>query len=89
MPCLNLKISGKVQGVGFRYSIKQWADRNNIFGFVKNLSDQKVLVEMNGEIKLLKNFLKWLNFESGFKIINIEQKWSEIINSNKNFQIIE
>lgn len=89
MLCLNLKISGKVQGVGFRYSVKQWADKNNIFGFVKNLPDQKVLVEINGEVEILKSFLKWLNSESGFEIIDIKEKWSEIINFDKNFRIIK
>ncbi len=89
MPCLKLKVSGKVQGVGFRYSVKQWADENNVFGLVKNLSDQTVLVNMYGETEILQNFLKWLNFDSEYIIKEIEEDWSDTNNFDHNFQIIK
>ncbi len=40
-------IEGNVQGVWYRKSAKDYADRHNIFGFAKNLSDGRVEVVAN------------------------------------------
>lgn len=40
--------SGHVQGVGFRYSTLQVAKEFEVAGFVKNLSDGRVLLEIEG-----------------------------------------
>jgi len=40
--------SGRVQGVGFRYTAKNIAMRHNVSGFVKNLSDGRVQVVIEG-----------------------------------------
>ena len=88
MKSLKLVVSGKVQGVGFRYSVKQWADENSLFGSVKNLPNQTVLVDIYGTDQMLKSFLKWLNFDSGYIIEEIKEEWSDIDNFVDNFQII-
>jgi len=49
--------SGKVQGVGFRYSAVNCALKLPITGFVKNLPDQRVEVVAEGKEADLKNFL--------------------------------
>ncbi len=61
MPSFNLmrrihvKISGKVQGVGFRYSIYAKALFHGIKGWVKNLDDGKVEAVFEGkDDKILK-----------------------------------
>ena len=41
--------SGRVQGVGFRYSVLQVAKEYDVCGFVKNLTDGRLLVEVSGE----------------------------------------
>ncbi len=53
-----LTIHGKVQGVGFRYFIKQKADWLGIKGFVKNLMDGTVQVEADGEPEMLQLFIQ-------------------------------
>lgn len=46
---LNAFFSGHVQGVGFRYSAAQIAKGYEVTGFVKNLADGRVELEIEGE----------------------------------------
>lgn len=55
-----VKISGRVQGVGFRYYVKERADKFNIRGWVKNLSDGSVGVTACGEEVEMESFLDHL-----------------------------
>ena len=57
----NIRISGKVQGVGFRYACLTAARRYGIKGYVKNLSDGDVYIEAEGQENGLTLFLKWCN----------------------------
>jgi acylphosphatase len=53
-----LNIHGKVQGVGFRYFVKQKADLLGIKGFVRNLVNGSVYVEAEGESEKLLLFIQ-------------------------------
>ena len=55
----NIHITGKVQGVGFRYHTKMKALELNIKGFVRNKADRSVYVEAEGEEVSLNKFLDW------------------------------
>ncbi len=50
--------SGRVQGVGFRYSVLQVAKEYDVCGFVQNLTDGRVLVEVSGEGGDITDFVK-------------------------------
>jgi acylphosphatase len=52
-----LTIQGHVQGVGFRYFVKQKADVMGIQGFVKNQLNGNVYVEAEGEEDHLQLFI--------------------------------
>lgn len=41
--------SGRVQGVGFRYTVQNIAQRYNVHGFVRNLPDGRVEVVIEGD----------------------------------------
>lgn len=51
-----LTIYGRVQGVGFRYFVKQKADYFGISGFVKNQVNGSVYIEAEGEPDHLQMF---------------------------------
>ena len=56
---INIVISGRVQGVGFRYSALHAAKRIGITGFVKNQYNGDVYVEAEGTPDQLKQFIAW------------------------------
>ncbi len=45
---ISLKITGKVQNVGFRYYTRKKAQSLNLTGFVRNLPDGSVYAEASG-----------------------------------------
>ncbi len=56
---VNITIHGKVQKVGFRFAAIEKALELGLTGLVKNYEDNKVIIEVEGEIDLLKQFLRW------------------------------
>ncbi len=54
----HLIYSGKVQGVGFRYTVKRIADKYYIVGWVRNLSSGHVEAFAQGEDLALDSFIK-------------------------------
>lgn len=49
--------AGRVQGVGFRFTTQQVADRYEVSGYVKNLPDGRVEVVAEGAADELERFL--------------------------------
>ena len=48
---------GRVQGVGFRYTVRELASRYQVAGYVRNLDDGRVQIEIEGEAAELDKFL--------------------------------
>ncbi|MDQ6813810.1 MAG: acylphosphatase [Bacteroidota bacterium] len=59
MPTLHLLIKGKVQGVFFRASAKEVADRLGITGWIKNTDPGDVEAVLAGSETQLTVFLSW------------------------------
>lgn len=55
-----LILTGRVQGVGFRYYAKYKAEELGISGWVRNTSDNKVEIEATGEQDKLEIFIDWM-----------------------------
>ncbi|MEP6821146.1 MAG: acylphosphatase [Chthoniobacterales bacterium] len=53
--------TGHVQGVGFRYSVKQIAKGFSVTGWVGNLADGRVELQIAGEADEVSAFLKAIN----------------------------
>ena len=64
-----LVISGRVQGVGFRYFVRQKALEMQISGWVKNTSDGKLEIEAEGENQDLYAFIEWMRIGPSRAII--------------------
>lgn len=59
MKNLHLLIKGRVQGVGFRYAAKNLARALKLSGYVKNLPDDSVFIEVEGEDDPVNEFTQW------------------------------
>lgn len=56
----HLTISGRVQGVGFRYSAQQKAMELNLVGWVKNKPDGTVELEVEGDRSYVSEYIEAL-----------------------------
>jgi acylphosphatase len=55
----NVRITGRVQGVGFRYSARSMASFYGVTGFVRNLPNGDVYVEIEGERSQVEEYIRW------------------------------
>ena len=57
---INFKVSGRVQGVFFRASTRQEAQKLGLSGWVRNLPDGRVEGIASGPMPALHQFQRWL-----------------------------
>jgi len=75
-----IEVSGKVQGVWFRKYTQEKAQSLGLKGFVMNLPNGKVYVEVeSNNLENLKKFIQWLS--TGSPLSKVEKV--EIINKSK------
>ena len=73
-----IKVSGFVQGVGFRWFAYKKATGFNLRGFVKNLDNGDVYCEAEGEKDLIEEFIGELRKGPTFsKVKDIKVEWLE------------
>ena len=74
MPTYRYRVSGRVQGVGYRYFARQSADRLGIAGFARNLADGTVEVVAEGDAAALTAFEDALRSGPSFaEVGNVEK----------------
>ncbi|UQS85287.1 acylphosphatase [Apilactobacillus apisilvae] len=85
---IKLIVTGTVQGVGFRWSVKEIADKLNVQGYVQNLSDGSVKIIASIKNDDISKFLKQIK-NSSSSIINVVKIKKEILNYKdyQNFSI--
>lgn len=67
-----LLLTGRVQGVGLRYMIYKKASAESVAGFVKNLPDGRIMLEIQGTEDQLNKLTRWLKGCPGWsKIIDL------------------
>jgi acylphosphatase len=64
--------SGRVQGVGFRYTARGIAERYDVQGFVQNLSDGRVLLVVEGARRSLEAFISAVRAEMERYIVDTQ-----------------
>ena len=70
--------SGRVQGVGFRYTVERFALNLGLCGFVKNRSDGRVELVCEGPKTLIESFLREIRESSlGPHIKKADCLWEE------------
>ena len=68
---LRALFTGRVQGVGFRYTAQHIARRHDVVGFVQNLPDGSVVIVVEGDHGL-RDFLDEVKLTMGAKIQGFE-----------------
>ena len=59
---VHLLISGRVQGVYFRQSMMETAEKNNVLGWVRNLPDNRVESVLEGNSSNVDAVIEWAHF---------------------------
>lgn len=70
---------GRVQGVGFRYKAMYLAKGFGLTGWVRNLYDGRVEMEIQGEVRYIHEFLSRLQEDRFIVISDIEAKDMEVV----------
>lgn len=85
---MHILYSGRVQGVGFRYTTRQLAQGFEVTGSVRNLLDGRVELIAEGEPNELESFRRAiLDSELGAFIRHEEVSWSEARGDLRGFEI--
>ncbi|MDR0539613.1 MAG: acylphosphatase [Spirochaetaceae bacterium] len=72
------RVSGRVQGVGFRFKAKEEADKYGLGGWVRNLDSGEVEVYAEGGEEHLTRFLAWLHHGPPWAHVeSVEIQWQE------------
>lgn len=83
---LQLRFTGRVQGVGFRYTAVYGANRLGLTGWVCNKWDSSVLMEVQGTRKLIDKLIGYLNEGTFISIENIDEKEIPLITYETSFE---
>ena len=84
---LHAIFSGRVQGVGFRFTAERMARRFPAAGYVRNLANSQVEMVAEGEKSTLEEFLAALREAFGENIRDVDVEWTEASGEYKKFGI--
>ena len=84
---IHVYYTGRVQGVGFRFTAQDLANEKGVFGWAKNLRDGRVEIRAEAEEKVLKDFLENIKQYFSQYIQDIEAEWVETTEEFDDFSI--
>ncbi len=71
-------ISGKVQGVGYRYSTMNAARKLGLNGWVRNLADSRVEALFEGESEVVEEMIRWCHQGSDAAVVkDVQVEYSQ------------
>ena len=85
---IHVYYTGRVQGVGFRFTAQDLAKGPGIFGWVKNLRDGRVEITAEAEEGVLKDFLEQINQCFSQYIQDVDIQWLKATDEFEGFLII-
>ena len=73
-----VRVHGRVQGVGFRYSVLSRARSLELGGWVRNRSDGSVEAAFDGDDERVRSMVDWCRRgPAGADVRSIDVEWSE------------
>ena len=86
---VRLFVTGRVQGVFFRQSLKAKSIQNDVFGWVKNLQDGRVECLLEGNEKNISVLVEWANSGPANAIVeNVEVHNEKYDNEFTKFDVL-
>ena len=86
---VKIKVTGRVQRVGYRYFVQHWAEDFGIGGWVRNQRDGSVILEAEGRKDRIEKLIKEL--KEGPSMAQVEEvnvKWTGFENKYRNFKVL-
>jgi acylphosphatase len=79
--------SGRVQGVGFRWTAQRIASRYELTGYVRNLDDGRVEMVAQGELEDIENCIRDIKETFGSYLRDTEIDSQSVLTNYKSFEI--
>ena len=87
--CVHVLIKGKVQGVFFRQALKVFAIKNNVYGWVRNLKDNRVEALLEGDSNAVNLIVEWAHHgPANARVDEIKFNNEEFKNKITNFEVL-
>jgi acylphosphatase len=84
---VHIYYTGKVQGIGFRYTLMDFAGNHKVCGWVKNLDDGRVEAIAEAEEEALNNFLQQVNQHFSGHIRDTHIEWLPASGEFRDFEV--
>ena len=82
-------VKGKVQGVFFRQALKVKAKQNNVFGWVKNLTDGRVEALLEGDEENVNTLVEWCHAgPANARVEDVEIRNEKFTNEFSKFDVL-
>jgi len=82
-------VSGRVQGVGFRWSVLNKARQFGIKGWVRNLPDGRVEAVFEGNKEIVEKIISWTKEGPYFaKVEKVDVQWENYTGEFEDFTVI-
>ena len=86
---VRIEVTGKVQGVFYRASTLQIANKLGLTGNIRNLPNGNVRIIAEGNEKNLKELYEWCKIGPDLSIVNsVEIIWEKAENNFSSFEIV-
>ncbi|MHA2294468.1 MAG: acylphosphatase [Candidatus Hodarchaeales archaeon] len=85
---IHIKVTGRVQGVFYRISTREQAEKRGIKGCVMNMPDGSVFIDAEGSKEALKELIDWARRGPHHaRVDSIDFLWEEELENYQNFTI--
>ena len=84
---IHVYYTGRVQGVGFRFTAQDLAKEKGVSGWAKNLRDGRVEITAEAEEKVLKDFLEQISQYFSQYIQDVDIQWLKATDEFEDFLI--